>query len=1572
MEILEDTRQQLLKDLNTWISRNYLDVKTITDDVYEIEGVGKFLLVNPKSLTPNEENKNEVVLQDYRLLLDQFEQQLSQDKEISYLLFQFGTKFYYCESEEPEFQLFKYLGKAKLDFQQDYPYLGIHGGYELGSGSRLYKDWCKKAKFLGISTLGVCEEGTLAGVVNFQYTCKKAGIKPIIGETLFVEDSTGTIYTVKLFPMNEQGFTNLTILNNRSNRSPNKTISFEDFIKYQENQFIVLHTDTYLDSKLFFNLKSIKERLFYQIDFREWGSDERDLQHLNNLKNYLHNYKDKISPILLTDSYYLDEEDAVVRKYLMKISDIGFKPQSDKLYFKSLDEIYEESLPLFKDEDTELLQDIIEEGIESCRKLGEEINFEVKSKGFLLPEYEMTEEEKKKFKTNEDLFFHLIEKGVEEKVINKGKDIDVYMDRLEKEINVLQRGGFIDYFLILWDAYRYCSENGILVGLGRGSAAGAATAWILGVTGLDPIEYKLLFERFLNEARIHLSPPDVDCDFMANRRDEVKEYVRQKYGYKYVTGIAAYTTLKLKAALKALNRQFGVDPKTSNYISAIIGDELHHDVSLAELGRLDIVFKTANKVKQVKEFIQPRRKLIELLPLLLNQTGNSTVHAAGLIILPKKNKEGKEWDIEDGLPTKQMDGIEISEWEGKYLDDLGYIKYDFLGLSQLDKFRRCFDLIQEHYGIELKYEDIDLQDEKTFRMFREGKTEDVFQFSGGGLAGYVKELGPTELNDLIATAAIYRPGPIEIGVHKSFIERKNGREEVVYELGTEEITRDTYGLWVYQEQIMQACTKIAGFTTAQSDGVRKCLHGDSLMWTTEGYFKIKDLVKNRTTRLLTYNDKEMKNKMSRFDSIFYSGKKKTIKVITKSGRELICTPDHRVYTSIGWVDAKDSVGLDLLHEVVEKYGTYEEDLNKLLLIVGLITEGHYNHFSNKDLREIHNFKQWYKDFFKEPAPYEKLNTKDGEVYEIYVKEEFFRRLDIEKELSGSKKLPDYFLRLSKELLLPVIGKLIDFDGSIYSNGYITYCTKSKELATQVSVIFEMTGVGCYIQKSWDEKYSCFYYEVYICDRTDCIKLINYILPYSYKAQSFDINILLKKSESYSKYKVPQNIWYPIISSLVKNSGYTAYELFKSSFTITDKVPLTLPRLKNILDICGKSKLLDFYLKRETYWDEVASIEDYGEVDVYDFTMGWGCSPQGYVNGLLVHNSIGKMLPEELQKYGDEFVEGAVNNGHNREEAVSLWDKFKVFGSYAFNLSHSACYATMGYYSQWLKVNYPLEFWTTSLEFSDDKQIPSKIVEINEGGSIRVVPVDINKSKFQFVPDKEKNVIYWSLSSIKWVGDSSVEHIIQERETSQGDYFSLEEFCDRVEKKKVNKRGVIHLILAGAFDEIESIQSPADRFRLIEQFMLEIRGERVLDINQEEMRYWKDHHFTIKQKELTGIGEIDYRRVIIEESSLFKTKISKYLPVDQLEYDGLRGKDRLVCGLIHEVIVRNSKRGEFCQVALESNSYICYITIWNDVFEKHREELVKGRLLLFMGEVEWDSYKKKNVLKSTHNTQLEIL
>ena len=385
--------------------------------------------------------------------------------------------------------------------------------------------------------------------------------------------------------------------------------------------------------------------------------------------------------------------------------------------------------------------------------------------------------------------------------------IEDYVERLDREIQMIQKMKFSGYFLVVWDFIRYAKENHIPVGPGRGSAAGSLVGYAMGITDIDPLQYGLLFERFLNPERV--SMPDIDIDFCTRRRGEVIQYVTEKYGREQVAQIITFGTLGARAAIKDVGRALDMAIGDVERVSKLVPSQLN--IKLKEAFTQEPGFAEARKK-------DPRiDTLLNVATTLEGMARNCSIHAAGVVISPTP--------LKDIVPLYKTNKDEVvTQYDMKGLEKLGLLKMDFLGLTTLTIIDDALKLIAKHRGIELAIEDLPLDDPKAYDVFTKGFTSGVFQFESRGMRDILMRYQPTRIEDLCALNALYRPGPIQGGMVDDFIERKHGRKKVVFEMAElEPILAETYGVIVYQEQVMQVANKLAGFSLGEADLLRRAM-----------------------------------------------------------------------------------------------------------------------------------------------------------------------------------------------------------------------------------------------------------------------------------------------------------------------------------------------------------------------------------------------------------------------------------------------------------------------------------------------------------------------------------------------------------------------------------------------------------------------------------------------------------------------------------------------------------------------------------------------------------------------------
>lgn len=822
-----------MEDLKNWIELNSINC-AIINNLVEIPDLGVSIFIQGVGgkIIENEDSKNK---EDYYFILTEDETLALENEEIKFIIFKWGSRFYYSKRIEfkdeyhnicykPEFNPFLNIGSYEED-ELEFTNLGIHSGYELLNGSKEPKEWVAKAKFTKQKRLGWCDKNSLGSALAFQIECDKAKIEPIIGATYSVAyeykegDESQELYDIKLYVKNEKGWRNLLRINKEVNVIHGGFIPEEILLTFGEGIICVIPTDSYFNKihkeKENFSVRlevyeEYFDELFYQLDFTEMLDSETWLEKMKMYDFYFKNYYDLVRPIYIPDSYYIERIDSKVKTVLNRIG-AKSEPMSEEQYFKTSNLIISQSLEYFSEEHH---FDRFIEAMENTNVLAKQCNYRIDIGNHKLPKF-----------PHEDpvgLYYELIAKGFEKKVFEKYEDepekLQEYFDRIEEENSVIVDAGFVHYFLILWDIVEWAKSENILVGVGRGSAGGSLVAYLLGIIEIDPIEFDLLFERFLNKTRVSGERaksadalPDIDVDFEGQRRGDVKRYIERKYGIDNVCSIGTYSRMKVKSALKDFGKIEGLNFDTVNIATKQIPNSIK--------SYWKDIFDIAIDNPKLKSFVQSNAELVENIQGILGQPRTSSIHASAVLILPKEDEEGNPMTAFDWLPVRKIDGVYVSEWEGKYIDSAGFLKEDILGIAQLDKFQAIVTEIERNQGFRLDLNEIDFNIDYVFDYFKKGWNEDVFQFGTTGLKGYSRKVKPDHIEDLISMNAVFRPGPMDSGAHNDFADIKHGKKKPKYDAFLKEVTRKTNGLYIFQEQVMQAMV-VGGMTLAEADQVR--------------------------------------------------------------------------------------------------------------------------------------------------------------------------------------------------------------------------------------------------------------------------------------------------------------------------------------------------------------------------------------------------------------------------------------------------------------------------------------------------------------------------------------------------------------------------------------------------------------------------------------------------------------------------------------------------------------------------------------------------------------------------------
>ena len=692
-----------------------------------------------------------------------------------------------------------------------FTHLHVHSEYSLLDGACRIKDLVSAVKNIGQDSVAITDHGVMYGVIDFWRECKAQGIHPVIGCEVYVAprtrfDKTPEVdreyYHMVLLCENNKGYENLmklVSLGFTDGFYVKPRIDDELLEKYHEGLICLSACLAgYLPSKILAgNFSSAKEKaLLYQ---RIFGKDNffielqdhgiRDQQVVNPELIRLASEID--APMVVTnDCHYVTKKDAKVQEILMCIQTNHTIHDEDRMRFET-DNFYLKS----EQELRELFSDI-PEALENTHIIAQRCNVEFEFGKRKLPVFDVPD--------GEDHFEYFRRCCYNGLYKHYGDNPDeAIVERLEYELSTIRRMGFVDYYLIVNDFIQYAKSCDIPVGPGRGSGAGSLSAYCIGITGIDPIKYNLLFERFLNPERV--SMPDFDIDFCKDRRSEVIDYVIRKYGYDHVSQIIAFGTMAARGVVRDVGRALGFPYSTCDTVAKLIPFDLNMTLE-----------KALKLSRELKEKYDTQPEIKELIDMSLGLEGmprHATTHAAGVIISDRP--------VSDYVPLAKNDEQVVTQFTMTTLEELGLLKMDFLGLRNLTVISDAVKLIRE-VKPDFTLDEIDEDDKGVFNMLSQGNTEGVFQFESQGMKNVLMRLGPSSLEDLIAVISLYRPGPMDS--IPTYIENRHNPDKVRFKHPMlEDILNVTYGCIVYQEQVMQIFRKLAGYSLGRADLVRRAM-----------------------------------------------------------------------------------------------------------------------------------------------------------------------------------------------------------------------------------------------------------------------------------------------------------------------------------------------------------------------------------------------------------------------------------------------------------------------------------------------------------------------------------------------------------------------------------------------------------------------------------------------------------------------------------------------------------------------------------------------------------------------------
>ena len=693
-------------------------------------------------------------------------------------------------------------------------HLHVHTEYSLLDGSNKIKEYVARVKELGMNSAAITDHGVMYGVIDFYRAARNAGIKPILGCEVYVapgsrfdktpgSNSEERYYHLVLLAENQKGYENLTKIVSKGfvdGYYYKPRVDLEVLEQYHEgiialSACLAGEVQKYLLRGMYEDAKEAAKRyenIFgkdnFFLELQDHGMQEQALvnQQLLRLSE-----ETGIALVATNDVHYTYAEDEKPHDILLCIQ-TGKKLEDENRMRYEGGQYFVKS-----EEEMRALFPYALEALENTQKIADRCNVVIEFGVTKLPKYDVPQG----FNAWEYLN-KLCFDGLEKRYPNPGEELK---ERLNYELNVIRNMGYVDYFLIVWDFINYARTNGIMVGPGRGSAAGSIVSYCLGITNIDPIRYQLLFERFLNPERV--SMPDIDIDFCFERRQEVIDYVVRKYGADRVAQIVTFGTLAARGVIRDVGRVMDLPYAFVDSISKMIPTELNITLekALTMNGELKALYE---KDPQVKELIDMSKRL-EGLPR------HSSMHAAGVVICQKS--------VDEYVPLSLgSDGSVTTQFVMTTLEELGLLKMDFLGLRTLTVIQNAVQLVEKNTGKVIDMEHIDYNDKAVLDSIGTGKTDGVFQLESAGMKSFMKELKPQSLEDIIAGIALYRPGPMDF--IPQYIKGKNDQSAIEYDCPQlEPILKSTYGCIVYQEQVMQIVRDLAGYTLGRSDLLRRAM-----------------------------------------------------------------------------------------------------------------------------------------------------------------------------------------------------------------------------------------------------------------------------------------------------------------------------------------------------------------------------------------------------------------------------------------------------------------------------------------------------------------------------------------------------------------------------------------------------------------------------------------------------------------------------------------------------------------------------------------------------------------------------
>ncbi|MBI5944906.1 MAG: DNA polymerase III subunit alpha [Chloroflexi bacterium] len=1487
-----------------------------------------------------------------------------------------------------------------------FAHLHVHTEYSLLDGFSNISKLVKRVKEMNMESVAITDHGTMFGVIDFYKAAKAEGVKPIIGleaymaaRTMKDKDSKldRTSSHLLLLAENETGYKNLLKIASAA--------QMDGFYYYPriDHDFLASHAEGLICTSGCMSAEIpralLNENPAEAVKKWDWyydvfGKDrffvelqQHNIKEITDLNKQLLNLGARYSArfIATNDVHYINQEDAKLQEILLAIQTQTVLSDPDRM--KMSDDSYYLRSPL---EMSKIFSEV-PDALSNTLLIAERCNVDLGFKGYHLPEFAVPEGY-----TPESYLRALCQQGAQIKFKGDATSSKV-QERLEYELSVVHEMGFDAYFLIVWDLCRFARENGIWYNA-RGSAAGSIIAYTLDITRVDPLEHALIFERFLNPGRI--SMPDIDLDFRDDRRSEMLEYTARKYGDDKVAQIITFGTMGSKAALRDVARVMEIPLPEIDKVAKLVPF-----VS----GRATTM-KDAMEVAEFKKIYDSQPHIREVVDIAARMEGtvrNAGTHAAGVVISDESILEylplHRPTSNSEETPIKS-----VTQFEMGILDSLGMLKVDFLGLITLTVMARACDMIEKRHGIKLDLNNIPIDDPKSFELMGNGHTAGVFQVEGGGMTRWLVQMKPKNLDNIIAMVALYRPGPMAF--IPDYIARMHGEAEVEYRHpDMAPIFQDTYGIPVYQEQLMRAAVELAGYTPSESDelrkaiskkkkedidkhrakfvkgavekgmdqstadaiymdweefaryGFNKCLPGDVevLDASTGRLVKVEDLYRGlaHIEETLSCDIPSLKLKNQPVTKVMENGIKSVFRLTTALGRTIEATGNHPFYTYNGWRKLEDLQPDEFIAvpRIIPVEGQKEWPNHEVIALGHLLAEGNLCHphsvyYYNQDEEQV-------KDFIQAAEAFKNVKCTTAMhkgTYSIYA-----ARVD--------KRFAPGIFTWAGEL------------GMLGTNA------RTKEIPAPV---FELTNrqIGLMISRMWDGdghvdvRGRSLYYATasqrmaqqlqHLLLRFGIISRLRTV-EFPYKEGRIGYQVFITGHENINTFK--------------RQIG--CYSVCQKRKQALDELTAAIPPLA-----VGTKDIVPTAVK-----EYVRTAKDQSGLTWKEISANTGIAPREFSPT----NSAGKVGfgRTTLQRLGNYFDDPDIKR---YAESDLYWDRIAfieyvgekqtydleiaethnfIANDILVHNSHAADYGVIAVQTAYLKSTYTAEYMTALLSASagQTEKVAFYVADARTMG-VPVLAPDVNSSGWDFeIEDIEgKPSIRFGLGAIKNVNQGAVDAIIAARRENK--FTDLNDFARRVDLRTVGKRSLECLIKVGALDQFgnrASMLAALDRiiaissnhFRAADAGQMSLFGAatgiveeihlpEVKNVDKREMLNW--------ERELIGLYITDhplneYQATLAQIVSYFSGQLPEATHEEKVR----------VAGLVNVVRPYTTKTGKGMGfVSIEDIQGNIELVLFPKTWDKFREVLTIGQIVIVEGKVDLANLPPK-ILVDVIKTEIKV-